>query len=281
MCSRRATAPLGKRAVVIGINYKGTSAQLNGCINDADNICDQLLLEGYRESDVRVMVDNSPKNRRPTRKNIIGAIDWLVKGAKAGETLWFSYSGHGTHTRDWSGEEVDGRDEALCPLDYQRAGLISDDYLRKHLVDRVPAGVKLVVILDCCHSGTGLDLRWNYEDRSTRAKRTHRFNLHDWNLVQTCREDRKIPRTHASVVCLSGCHDSQVSMDTVFDNQAVGALTYAFLSAVQDARIRGRTITCEYLLKYVSCFLKQNNYQQRPQLSTGTRVPLGSTRFAF
>lgn len=266
---------------MIGINYYGTGAQLNGCINDANNVRKQLLCNKYRDSDVRVLVDDSPRASQPTKRNIIRAIKWLVDGAMPGETLWFSYSGHGTHTRDWGGEEVDGRDEALCPLDYNSAGLISDDYLRKHLVDRVPAGVKLVVLLDCCHSGTGLDLRWNYEDRSTLVKRTHKFSLHDWNLVQTCREDRKTPRSACNVICLSGCHDSQVSMDTVFENSAVGAMTYAFLSAVQNAKVRGKVMTCEYILKYVSCFLKQHNYKQRPQLSAGTRTSLASTPFCF
>lgn len=36
-------------------------------------------------------------------------------------------SGHGTQQADRDGDEGDEGDEAICPLDYERAGLIIDD----------------------------------------------------------------------------------------------------------------------------------------------------------
>jgi len=41
---------------------------------------------------------------------------WLVKGASAGDKLFFHYSGHGGQQRDRDGDEADDFDEILLPL---------------------------------------------------------------------------------------------------------------------------------------------------------------------
>lgn len=51
-------------------------------------------------------------NFQPTKQNILNAVKWLVSDAKAGDSLWFSYSGHGTQVVDTDGDEDDGYDEA-------------------------------------------------------------------------------------------------------------------------------------------------------------------------
>jgi len=86
--------------------------------------------------------------------NILAGIRWLVTGAKKGDVIVFYYSGHGSQVADVSGEEIDRRDETICPHDYATAGMIKDDDLRTAFAG-VAAGVNLDVILDSCHSGTG------------------------------------------------------------------------------------------------------------------------------
>ena len=44
----------------------------------------------------------------------------MVEGAQAGDNLFMHYSGHGGSMRDDNGDEKDGMDETLVPLDYQR-----------------------------------------------------------------------------------------------------------------------------------------------------------------
>ena len=53
-----------------------------------------------------------------------------------------------------SGDEVDQKDETICPHDYATAGMISDDVFRSAF-QGVANGVNLDVIFDSCHSGTG------------------------------------------------------------------------------------------------------------------------------
>ena len=85
---------------------------------------------GYSVADIRQLRDDHP-HRMPTKKNISAAIHWLVKDARSGDHLFLHYSGHGTQVKDEDGDEADGKDEALVPCDYQTAGFIVDDDLRR------------------------------------------------------------------------------------------------------------------------------------------------------
>ena len=88
-----------RRAVVIGINYKGTSAALRGCVNDAKNIQRLLTRQGFpNDSSHMVMLTDgsgTSSNNVPTGANIFKALQWLVQGAAQGDFLFFHYSGHG------------------------------------------------------------------------------------------------------------------------------------------------------------------------------------------
>lgn len=52
-------------------------------------------------------------------------------------------------------------DETICPTDYARSGVIVDDDLNKMLVRPLGPGVTLHAVMDCCHSGTTLDLPYH------------------------------------------------------------------------------------------------------------------------
>ena len=91
---------------------------------------------------MRVLKDNASVGAlMPTRANILKSIDWLVKGAKPGDALFFHFSGHGTQQPDTDSTEADGMDErALVPSDHEKNGLITDDQLFDRLVRPLPKG---------------------------------------------------------------------------------------------------------------------------------------------
>eukprot|EP00754_Rhynchopus_humris_P050984 Rhum_TRINITY_DN9265_c0_g1::Rhum_TRINITY_DN9265_c0_g1_i1::g.32597::m.32597 len=167
-----------RKALMVGINYSSHSqGQLSGCINDVCSMANYITrTEGFGDSAEEMMVlcddEHDPNLRahvrapvyQPTRDNILRGIDWLVGGAQAGDVLFFHYSGHGGQKTDdqWDGDEEDGKDETLIPVDYREAGQITDDELFQRLVERVPLGVRLVCLMDCCHSGTILDLPYTF-----------------------------------------------------------------------------------------------------------------------
>ena len=138
-----------RRALLVGINYTGTTSQLYGCINDINNVSSYLYNTRKYNSFI-VLTDNTQV--KPTKANILRAFDVLFSGVKSGDELWFHYSGHGSLLRDTNRDEESGFDSCICPLDYKKSGLISDDVIRQMLAQRVPNGVKLYIVLDACHS---------------------------------------------------------------------------------------------------------------------------------
>ncbi|XP_014490230.1 metacaspase-5 [Vigna radiata var. radiata] len=140
-----------KKAVMIGINYPGTKAELKGCINDVWRM-HQCLVEryGFSEDNITVLIDTDKSYTQPTGKNIRSALTSLVRSAKPGDVLFVHYSGHGTRLPAETGEDDDtGYDECIVPCDMN---LITDDDFRE-FVDGIPRDCRITIVSDSCHSG--------------------------------------------------------------------------------------------------------------------------------
>jgi hypothetical protein len=83
-------------------------------------------------------------------------MDWLV--SEPGTINFFDYSGHGGQVRDPTGNHPSGVVDTICPVDFQENGQIDSDMLHQKLVKSLPSNSSLFVILDCCHSGSALEL---------------------------------------------------------------------------------------------------------------------------
>lgn len=250
------------KALLIGINYTGTGSQLYGCINDVKHM-QQFLIDdcAVPPENIRIMTDDT-KDCLPTRKNIIKAFAWLTTNATSHSRLFLHYSGHGGSTRDLNNDERDGRDETIIPLDYRRKGTIVDDDLRKLLVDPLPKGCRLTCVFDCCHSGTVLDLRYNYHIKPIGDKQT----------VYEIRKDKAYPKTKAHVVLFSGCMDQQTSADAWEERTAQGAMTHCLLKSLR--RKNQTKLTYKRLFDRLLHYIKRKGYQQTPQMSTGSLIQL-------
>lgn len=164
-----------KRALLIGINYTGMQGELSGCHNDVGNIKKYLIDNcGFNESEMLILMDDG-EHHAPTRRNIIGGFQKLIEYAKAGDVVFVHYSGHGGFVRDTSGDEDDGYDETLIPLDFKEKGMIVDDDILDILVKPMPAGVTCTVLMDCCHSGTVLDLPYRFSADDSKMRRDNAF----------------------------------------------------------------------------------------------------------
>ena len=262
-----------KRALLVGINYIGTPYKLSGCINDIVNMEAFLRTIGYTEF-IKYSDDTTDPTKLPTRNNILIGFLNLLKDAKAGDELWFHYSGHGTLQRDKNGDEVSGQDSCICPLDFPKAGFITDDIIRANLAVKVPVGVKLIIVLDACYSGTGADLRFKCDDssylkKSSKAPKAPKppkvFNPNDWLIKQKITELKNYPLTSGNVFLISGCADTQTSADAYITNKWTGALTYCFLILLKS----NPNYVWNTFLKDLNCFLKVSGYSQKPVLSCG------------
>jgi hypothetical protein len=114
-------------------------------------------------NDILILTDDQrDPSKIPTRINIENGLRWLVNGAAPGDRFFLHYSGHGGSAVDKDGDEADGKDETICPLDYARYGQIIDDQLHQMICMPLPRGAKLTAIFDSCHSGSILDLPFTY-----------------------------------------------------------------------------------------------------------------------
>lgn len=57
-------------------------------------------------------------------------------------------SGHGGQTPDLDGDETDGLDEVIFPLDFQKKSHIVDDEMHEIMVHTLPIGCRLTAIFD-------------------------------------------------------------------------------------------------------------------------------------
>jgi hypothetical protein len=241
------------KGLFIGINYIGTAAQLYGCINDVNNVF-TLLNTKYKLYKENCLFLTDESSIKPTGKNILNGFNWLLNNVKEGDSLFFHYSGHGAQIKDIHGDEKDGLDECIIPLDYMTNGVITDDLLYILLVSKVPKGVKLFCILDCCHSGSGMDLKYTYA------------NIANKDILDMVGRRNNI---NGNVILLSGCTDAQVSADSIELNintnkiQQQGALTYGFLEVISKTP----NINYTNFIKNIRKLLVSKKYIQIPQLS--------------
>jgi len=156
-----------RRALLIGINYEGQKGALTGCHNDALNMKEYLMdVHGFKEENIALLLDDGT-NYLPTKANIFWAIQSLVRNSRSGDVVFTHFSGHGGRVKDKDGDESDGFDECLVPVNYTQAGMISDDDLYTSLVGPMARGVTITSLMDCCHSGTVLDLPYLYKADGT------------------------------------------------------------------------------------------------------------------
>lgn len=272
-----------KCGLLIGINYRGTEVQLNGCINDVINI-QKFLQSRLGYNNFVMLTDDTPV--KPTRANILNQINILVRKLKSGDEAWVHFSGHGTLVRDRSRDEESGYDCCFAPIDYNIAGFISDDTIRSNLVQRVPRGAKLYIVLDTCHSGTGSDLRFKYDDSSYLINpnpevKPPTYVPSEWLLRQTSYEFKKYPRTAGEVYCISGCQDYQQSGDTFIESDQMygGVLTSTMLSVLRSNDLN--VYKWKHLLKDICCSERTNGYAQITALTSGNPLNMENTVFTF
>lgn len=135
-----------RRALCVGVDaYADPADRLNGCVADARAWEAALANLGFR---VDRLHDGAA-----TRDAILQHLGDLIRSSKGGDTLVFQFAGHGLQLDDAGSDEDDGKDEAICPVDYATGRLIIDDDFAA-LFEDLPTNVLLTCFFDNCHSGT-------------------------------------------------------------------------------------------------------------------------------
>jgi hypothetical protein len=242
-----------KKALLVGINYTGTSSELYGCINDVNCIKERISSKGF--TSINTITDLTTK--KPTRGNILSEFKSLLINSQAGDLLFFLYSGHGSYDLDRNGDEADGYDELIVSSDSKG---ISDDELKTIIQQNLKQDVTLFAMFDSCFSGSVLDLRYQYMDSLNYDKYT---------------ENDKQAVTVGNVFMISGCTDEQTSADAVFNNKPNGAMTWSLLESLKQKP----NDSWRELVKNMRDILKTSEFDQIPQFSSGSFVNIDSPVF--
>merc|ERR1712032_481500 len=132
----------------------------------------------------------------------------MGRRCQPGDYFFFYYSGHGANVPDKDGDEEDGQDESLClvtpdgKIDWN--GFMTDDEFGELITSSIDDQVKILIMCDCCHSGTIGD-----------------FSNPEWDGY--------------TAVSITGCTDDQTSGDTGNG----GICTHALLAAIQEKQQSG------------------------------------------
>jgi len=238
-----------KHALIIGINYNEDQMKeddLQGCVNDMNNI--KEVLQGrccFMEEDITTL-----KNSEATRENIEEELLNLVifSHKNPGSEIWLSYSGHGSNVTSFREEDL--KSEVICPSDYATSGVITDRWLQENFVEGLEKTSKVFVLMDCCNSGSNLNLPYRYKGGDIIENDTS-YTVDD--LENLC-----------NIVKISGCEDDQTSADYYErkENEFQGALTNGFIHFHDD---KDKSILHFY--NNILAYLTFRGFTQRPVLT--------------
>lgn len=252
---------MAKKAVCIGINnYPGSHNDLNGCVNDMNDWADLLTNEfGF---DVSGLAD-----AQATADAILSSLSALVDGASAGDSLVFTFSGHGSYVLDGdSGDEADNYDETIVAYDRD----IIDDEIR-HVLDRLSADVNLTVISDSCHSGSvtrttlarsapGNMLLESQHPKLARYMPKDNHGRFDTIVVP--RRNRSFGTGTMNHILLTGCAARELSYDAWINNRFNGAMSAHAIEIIRQ----DPGISFDDFHQSLRNYLPNRSYPQSPQL---------------
>lgn len=256
-----------KIALLFGLNYKGTNSELRGCINDA-NLMATKLKDDFNYQETRVFTDDS--QIKPLKENIISELEKLIIDSVQCTEIFFHFSGHGGFFRDKNNDEKDGYDEVIYPLDYSKKGIIKDDELNKIIVK---TKCDLRIIMDCCNSGSNMDLY-------------HSVQIKNKNFLR--KTEMKIGNNENNILMLSGSPDDDLAYDIYSSEREkfVGALTSTFLDIHKKAKelykkaaigykmTRSDEPNIQIMLEALYTILNEKRIPQRPVFSSNKNINL-------
>lgn len=240
-----------RKAMIVGSNYFGDNS-LNGCLNDCVNMRNLLIsVFGFNDANILKVDDN---NLFPSKDNITREFTKLISLANDGDILFFHFSGHGTQVKTNDANETDGMNEVIMTNEKTHLDYITDDELKAMIRDNLKTNATIIALFDSCHSGTAMDLKWEYDN----VKKEFIENANDYQIP--------IP---GNIIMFSSCRESEVSADFYVEYESQGILSYEFIKCVRN----NPQTTISDLLKTMRAKMKG----QVPQLLCNSKIDVDKT----
>ena len=231
-----------KAGLHIGQNYANTKYELNGCIDDAEDM--QQIFNNKFDVNGKLLVDKQTRITKDILKRQLEAL--AVSTHKDVKTVVLTYSGHGSQLRaDADDFEEDGLDE--CWIVFLNGKIVGfkDDDLRKYFLNKIADDTNVLIISDSCHSGSMADLTYTYNPKT--------------KIVKDVKTGAKVK---GNILQISGSKDEQVSLELKVKGKSTGALTYAICKTLRQG------ITAKQLVDECYKIIADLRLEQIPHLST-------------
>lgn len=223
-----------KRAFLVGIsNYDTalTGYQWNNISGTEDINLLSPILQSQGFSTTTLM------DKDATYKNIVTQISTFSGKIKKGDIVYLHFSAHGQPIEDINGDEEDGWDEAIVPIDaykiykkglYEGERHLTDDQLEKfvkRLREKVGPKGFLYVTIDACHAGTSS--RANDETvRGTHAGFTYNNKIYKPSTNKKSHYRVESSDKLANVAFIEACRPDQVNTEIKVEGKRYGPLSY-------------------------------------------------------
>ena len=167
----------------------------------------------------------------------------FTKATKKGDVVYLHFSTHGQPVEDINGDEEDGWDESIVPIDaykmykkgvYEGKKHLLDDQLNgyvKRLREKIGNTGYLYVIIDACHAGTSS--RANDETvRGTRVGFTYNNKVFKPSTQKISHYKIEAAPKLSNVLFVEACRPDQVNTEIKVDGKRYGPLSYNIAQAL-------------------------------------------------
>lgn len=240
-----------KRALLIGIsNYNSVSKPSDDEWSNIHGVNDvKLLSQTLKKQNFST---NIIADKAATAHRIRKEIHRFISSCSSGDIVYLHFSCHGQPVEDTNGDEEDGWDEAIVPVDakkvYQKGKYtgenhILDDELHKYINSlRNKAGQDgfVYVVIDACHAGSSY--RGDEEEDSIIVRGTNRGFTSKGKLFAPRLDKRgkmkveKIPQI-ADICILEACRSYQVNSEIKENGKYYGSLSFYVNKVLQSSTL--------------------------------------------
>lgn len=238
-----------KRAFLVGIsdyqsNLNNNTNQWNN-IHGANDVA--LLAPTLQKHGFKVV---SLINSHATARNIRSKFSKFCSLCKSGDIVYLHFSCHGQPVEDRDGDESDGWDESIIPVDAQKVyskdeykgeNHITDDELNRFFrTIRTKIGRKgyLTVVVDACHAGTSYRGEENEDSVFVRGTNSG-FSERGLKFVPKIDKRGRIcieKSDNMSDICIiEACRSYQVNNEIKCDGKCYGSLSYYTNKVLQSS----------------------------------------------
>lgn len=280
-------------ALLIGINYypdDGETSPLEGCTRDVERLHQNLegrdrihtmLLKASNGNEGGSNKPCEDESQWPTLHNVRSSISMIISQASAGDLVHIHFSGHGVRRKTKSenfGDHESG-DLALVLYDpISNVRYLQGLELACMLEEMVNKGLKPVLVLDCCYSGSVLrderDRNGEVREAIFNAEIDRQSSSPD---LPTKKLTFTAPKRDAvahldwllnpdGYAIITACGPDELSRELKFDDGSkVGPLSYFLLLALQSMQRRKASISFKSIHDYVSVQFHAGLIKQTPR----------------